>query len=187
MQGVPEVNIRKKRRKNTVSLESRERSRRQYRPRRVRILFVGEAPPASGRFFYHADSGLYRAIRDTFVTAFPSLRSSKGTFLETFRAMGCYLLDLCGEPVDRMNLHLRRCICLDGEARLARRLRKLRPMMIVTVVRSIGSNVRRAEAAAGWCGLHLELPYPGRWHHFRVTFRRKLTPLLRTALRGKQQ
>ena len=176
-----------KRPKNTVSLESRERSRRQYRPRRVRILFVGEAPPASGRFFYHADSGLYRAIRDTFVTAFPSLRSSKGTFLETFRAMGCYLLDLCGEPVDRMNLHLRRCICLDGEARLARRLRKLRPMMIVTVVRSIGSSVRRAEAAAGWCGLHLELPYPGRWHHFRMTFRRKLTPLLRTALRGKQQ
>ena len=176
-----------KRPKNTVSLESRERSRRQYRPRRVRILFVGEAPPASGRFFYHADSGLYRAIRDTFVTAFPSLRSSKGKFLETFRAMGCYLLDLCGEPVDRMNLHLRRCICLDGEARLARRLRKLRPMMIVTVVRSIGSNVRRAEAAAGWCGLHLELPYPGRWHHFRMTFRRKLTPLLRTALRGKQQ
>jgi len=187
MQGVPEVNIRKKRPKNTVSLESRERSRRQYRPRRVRILSVAEAPPASGRFFYHADSGLYRAIRDTFVTAFPSLRSSKGTFLETFRAMGCYLLDLCGEPVDRMNLHLRRCICLDGEARLARRLRKLRPMMIATVVRSIGSNVRRAEAAAGWCGLHLELPYPGRWHHFRMAFRRKLTPLLRTALRGKQQ
>jgi hypothetical protein len=141
MQGVPEVNIRKKRPKNTVSLESRERSRRQYRPRRVRILFVGEAPPASGRFFYHADSGLYRAIRDAFVTAFPSLRSSKGKFLETFRAMGCYLLDLCGEPVDRMNLHLRRCICLGGEARLARRLRKLRPMMIVTVVRSIGSNI----------------------------------------------
>jgi hypothetical protein len=176
-----------KRPQSTVSLESRERLRRQYRPRRVRILFVGEAPPASGRFFYHADSGPYRAIRDTFVTAFPSLRSSKGKFLETFRAIGCYLLDLCGEPVDRMNLHLRRCICLDGEARLACRLRKLRPMMIVTVVRSIGSNVRRAEAAAGWCGLHLELPYPGRWHHFRVTFRRKLTPLLRTALRGKQQ
>ena len=50
MQGVPEVNIRKKRPKNTVSLESRERSRRQYRPRRVRILFVGEAPPVSGPY-----------------------------------------------------------------------------------------------------------------------------------------
>jgi hypothetical protein len=84
------------------SLESREGLRRQYQPRRVRILFVGEAPPASGRFFYRADSGLYRAIRDTFVTAFPSLRSSNAEFLEAFRAMGCYLVDLCGEPVDRL-------------------------------------------------------------------------------------
>ena len=31
---------------------ARERLRRRYRPARVRILFVGEAPPASGRFFY---------------------------------------------------------------------------------------------------------------------------------------
>jgi len=175
------------RRKKAASLESRERLRRQYRPRRVRILFVGEAPPASGRFFYHADSGLYRAIRDTFMAAFPSLRSSNGKFLHAFRGMGCYLVDLCGKPVDRMDRNSRRYVCEVGEARLARRLRKLRPMIIITVVRSIGSNIRRAEAAAGWCGLHLELPYPGRWHHFRVTFRRKLTPLLRTALPNKDQ
>ena len=173
--------------RSTISLESRERLRRQYRPRRVRILFVGEAPPASGRFFYHADSGLYRAIRDAFATVFPSLRSSDGRFLESFRAMGCYLVDLCGKPVDRLDRTSRRCVCEAGEARLAHRLRKLRPIIIVTVVRSIGSNVRRAEAAAGWCGLHLELPYPGRWHRFRLTFRRKLTPVLRSALRSKQE
>jgi hypothetical protein len=172
--------------KNAVSLESRERLRRQYRPRRVRILFVGEAPPASGRFFYHADSGLYRAIRDTFVTAFPSLRSSNAKFLESFRAMGCYLVDLCGKPVDQMDRTSRRRVGVAGEARLVRRLRKLRPMIIVAVVRSIGSNVRRAEVAAGWSGLHLELPYPGRWHRFRMTFRRKLVPLLRAAFRRKQ-
>jgi hypothetical protein len=39
----------------------REHLRKHYRPDRVRILFVGESPPASGRFFYQADSGLYRA------------------------------------------------------------------------------------------------------------------------------
>ena len=168
-------------RKHGVSLSSRERLRRQYRPRRVRILFVGEAPPASGRFFYRADSGLYRAICDTFMVAFPSLRSSRKPFLETFRDMGCYLVDLCGKPVDRMKLPLRRRVCRDGEPRLALRLRRLRPLAVVTVVRSIGNNVRRAEAAAGWSGLHVELPYPGRWHRFRMDFRRKLIPVLRTA------
>jgi hypothetical protein len=172
--------------RGAVSLKSRERLRRQFQPRRVRILFVGEAPPASGRFFYRADSGLYRAIRDTFMTAFPSLRSSNGEFLEAFCEMGCYLVDLCGEPVDQMRPQLRHCVCVEGEARLAHMLRKLHPMIIVTVVRSIGSSVRRAEAAAGWSGRHLELPYPGRWHHLRMTFRRKLTPLLRTALRVEQ-
>ena len=50
---------------------SKERLRQRQRPRRVIILFVGEAPPASGRFFYQADSGLYRAIREAFVKAFP--------------------------------------------------------------------------------------------------------------------
>ena len=100
--------------------------------------------------------------------------------------MGCYLVDLCGQPVDRMNRHQRRRICEAGEARLARRLRKLRPMIIITVVRSVGSNVRRAEAAARWSSLHLELPYPGRWHRARVIFRQKLTPLLRRVLRSNQ-
>jgi hypothetical protein len=51
------------------------------------------------------------------------------------------------------------------------------------LVRSIASNVRRAKAAAGWSGVYLELPYPGRWHRFRLAFRRKLIPLLRKALR----
>jgi hypothetical protein len=85
----------------TALVWSRESGlRRQYWTVRVRLLFVGEAPPASGRFFYRADSGLYRAIRDTFVTAWPSLRSSDRQFLEALRAMGCYLLDLRAEPVD---------------------------------------------------------------------------------------
>ena len=169
--------------KRTTTLHAREQIRRQYRPRRVRILFVGEAPPASGRFFYQADSGLYRAIRDTFEAALPSLRSADDDFLEAFRALGCYLVDLCGTPVDRMHRRLRRHICAAGEARLARRLRQLRPNIVVVLVRSIRCNVRRAEAAAGWSGVYLELPYPGRWHRFRLAFRRKLIPLLRKALR----
>ena len=75
---------------------ARERLRRRYRPARVRILFVGEAPPASGRFFYQADSGLYRAVRQTFLSAFPELKRAE--FLESFRKLDCYLVDLCRSP-----------------------------------------------------------------------------------------
>ena len=154
----------------------RESLRRRYRPDRVRILFVGEAPPVSGRFFYHGDSGLYRAVRDTFIVAFPSL--PKIEFLDAFRAFGGYLVDLCGQPVDHMPLSTRTSICCAGEVRLARTIRALRPMVIVTLVSSIRASVKRAQIVAGWSGLHLELPYPGRWKHHRVEFQRQLVPVL---------
>ena len=159
---------------------AKENLRMRYRPDCVRILFVGESPPASGRFFYQADSGLYRAIRDTFLTALPSLRKTE--FLDSFRALGCYLVDLCREPVDKMSSDDRRCACRAGEVRLAQTIRALRPEIIVTIVRSIGSNVKRAQERAAWSGVHLELPYPGRWYRARMQFAQQLVPLLRKTL-----
>jgi len=158
---------------------ARERLRRRHQPERVRILFVGEAPPASGRFFYQADSGLYRAIRETFIEAFPNLRHRP--FLKSFQSLGCYLVDLCGKPVDRMEVRPRQRLSAAGESRLSKKIRQLDPETIVVVVRSIGNVVRRAELRAGWSGLHVELPYPGRWHHYRKEFRRKLVLLLRAS------
>ena len=76
----------------TTDSSGRERLRKRYRPERVQILFVGESPPASGRFFYQADSGLYRAVKETFLTAIAPL--AKNDFLDSFRSLGCYLVDL---------------------------------------------------------------------------------------------
>jgi len=159
---------------------AREQLRKQYRPDRIRILFVGESPPASGRFFYQADSGLYRAMREAFVQAFPSLKNAQ--FLDALCALGGYLVDLCGEPVDDLPQDARRQACARGEKRLAQKIRALRPHTIVTVVRSIRTSVKRAQENADWSGRHLELPYPGRWHRHRAKFRRLLVPFLRRNL-----
>jgi hypothetical protein len=156
---------------------ARERLRASYRPATVRVLFVGEAPPASGRFFYQADSGLYRAVRDAFAGMFPDVREND--FLESFRWLGCYLVDLCDRPVDRLPRNQRVQACLQGEVRLARILKRLRPELVITVVRSISANVSRARRRAGWSGTHIELPYPGRWHHHRAAFIRAIKPVLR--------
>jgi len=163
-----------------LSANARERLRRSFRAGKVRILFVGEAPPASGRFFYRADSGLYRAIRDTFLTALPALPEED--FLHSFQALGCYLVDLCGEPVDHMDSEARLGICRAGEVRLARTIQFLRPTAIVTLVRSIRSNVERAQDRARWSGPQLVLPYPGRWKRNRMAFQRGLIPFLRETL-----
>jgi hypothetical protein len=171
----------KRSRADVKATAARERLRRSYRPRRVRLLFVGESPPDSGRFFYRADSGLYRAIRKTFVDVFPSLADSD--FLEAFQEMDCYLVDLCGEPVDRMDAASRRRACRDGEVRLSATIRRLRPKIIVTLVRSIAENVRRAEVRAKWRGERVEVPYPGRWQRHRVEFAKTLAPVLLRELR----
>jgi hypothetical protein len=163
--------------------DARERLRRRYRPVRVRLLFVGESPPASGLFFYQADSGLYRAVRRTFITTFPELENVD--FLDAFRALDCYLVDLCGLPVDRMDRKERGETCNAGVIRLSRMIRQMRPKIIVTLVRSIVENVRRAESLAGWRGERVELPYPGRWKKHRLEFAAALTPVLQQEFRIK--
>jgi hypothetical protein len=168
---------------NSEAARARERLRRRYRPAHVHLLFVGEAPPASGRFFYQADSGLYRAIRGAFVAALPDLRDTD--FLESFRALNCYLVDLCGRPVDRLDTAPRRQARTEGESRLSRIFRQLQPQVVITVVRSIVPNVLRAQQRSNWMGVHLVLPYPGRWKHHRAAFDELLIPVLRKELTKK--
>jgi len=93
-----------------------------------------------------------------------------GNFLAKFRDAGWYLVDLCPEPVDDLDPKSRREACRDGEAALSRAIARLGPLMIVTVVRSIESNVIRSAGGAGWHGTFLHLPYPGRWSRFRAVF-----------------
>lgn len=160
-----------------------EALRRSYKPRRVRLLFVGESPPASGRFFYAGDSGLYRAMLEVFQGADPAIDG--GTFLEVFRASGCYLVDLCSEPVDRMPAALRRAAREAGEESLARAITALRPEVIATLLRSIEGNVARAIARANWTGPTIDLPYPGRWATLRAEFVGRLTPVIAGLVRAE--
>jgi hypothetical protein len=156
---------------------ARNKLRRQYFPDRLSVLFIGEAPPASGRFFYRKDSGLYRAFRGAFQLVDPTINDEN--FLRVFRASGCYLIDLCGRPVDQLTLAARRAACIAGEPELSRKLKTLRPETIVPVVHSIRDNVNRAVVGTGWIGERLDLPYPGRWKRHREIFISQLVPLIR--------
>ena len=159
------------------SRRRRERLRQEYRPAAVRLLFVGESPPASGRFFYRRDSGLYRAMREAFQLIDPSIADS--TFLRVFRESGCYLFDLCAEPVDRLSAMERRDACRLAERNLSRAIDRLQPAMIATLLRSIESNVLASIADAHWRGSVLHLPYPGRWKRHREAFVCELVPTIR--------
>jgi uracil DNA glycosylase superfamily protein len=155
----------------------RETLRKSFRPACIHLLFIGEAPPVSGRFFYSANSGLYRAMRMAFQIADSTINNE--TFLAAFQQRGCYLTDLCLEPVDHLAPDERRALRRNGEARLARQLRRLRPVVIAPVLRSISKNVENAVSSARWRGDIVELPYPGRWSRNREAFIQALVPILR--------
>jgi len=100
------------------------------------------------------------------------------TFLETFQSSGCYLIDLCPEPVDHLDASERRAVCRASEKPLSRTIARLQPPAIATVVRSIEGNVARAAALAEWQCPVTHLPYPGRWSRHRLVFVDTLLPAI---------
>lgn len=169
---------------NDTSRSEQERLRRRFRPAHLHLLFIGESPPASGRFFYRGDSGLYRALLATFRSVDPLI--SDNNFLDLFRAAGCYLIDLCHEPVDQLDPKSRSAVCRASEETLSTTIALLQPAAIATVVRSIESNVVRALAGTEWRGRCIHLPYPGRWSRLKHEFIQSLGPTVAELLRHRR-
>jgi hypothetical protein len=126
-----------------------EELRRRYRPHPIKVLFVGESPPARGTFFYKGDSGLARYTKLSFQQAYSLSDLAMADFLHGFKAAGCYLDDLCLEPVNRMNALDRRAAWKREVEPFARRLATDSPRIIVPILRSIESSVRQAAERAG--------------------------------------
>jgi hypothetical protein len=98
-----------------------------------------------------------------FVAALPALEGKD--FLEEFRRLGCYLDDLCLEPVNGLDAldPLRVAARAEGQERLAEHIRIWRPKAIVVVMVAIAENVARAAREAGLEDVQEHvLPFPGR-------------------------
>lgn len=148
-----------------------EELRHQFLPEQINVLLVGESPPAGGTFFYRADSLLYEATKEAFQASMPDLLRGGG-FLDRFRALGCYLDDLCLVPVNHLKLDKplakakRLRLRHDGEEALAERLRSHPPRTIIVAMIGIAENVARAAELAGVPDVPRSvLPFPGRKAH----------------------
>ena len=153
------------------------RLRRRYRPDDVRVLFVGESPPAGDTFFYRANSKLYHATREAFTAAIPSLHR-QSDFLRAFQQLGCYLDDLSVSAVN--HLDMRDPQRLDARARgiapLARRVRYLEPQAVCVVMKAIERDVGQAIERAGLGAPVVALPFPAR---HRAQYVEQLTLLVK--------
>jgi hypothetical protein len=144
--------------------ESVERSRQAYRPATVRVLFVGESPPANGTFFYFGKSNLAQYTHEAFERVYGQTTDPQ-EFLEAFRERGFYLVDLCQTPVNRLVKRARRAARRAGVEELTGMLRELRPDRIVVVMKAIEPAVMKAVEAAGLQGTPVDvLPFPAYGH-----------------------
>lgn len=158
-------------------MTANERLRRRCRPDGVRVLFVGESPPAGGTFFYRANSKLYDATREAFETAIPALLR-EDDFLAAFQRLGCYLDDLCLTPVNHLDMRDPKRLAerQRGVAPLARRMKSLQPNVVCVVLKAIVPDVNRAIAKAELDAMHEAVPFPAR---HRPQYVAQLTVLVR--------
>ncbi|HSO30585.1 MAG TPA: ribbon-helix-helix domain-containing protein [Candidatus Sulfomarinibacteraceae bacterium] len=156
---------------------SRLRSR--YRPDGVRVLFVGESAPAGGTHFYLANSNLFRATRESFGRGLDLPNPPDGSaFLDWFKELGCWLVDIAGRPANQLPAGERRAEVEGGVTRLAGTLRETHPERVIVLIRRIAPDVRRAAALAGLDDRSIDvLPFPIR--QWRSTFVEQLAAIMR--------
>lgn len=154
--------------KGRISMDAgryREELRLSYRPAEVRVLFIGESPPANGTFFYLENSNLWLYTRKAFQSVYGAALPKDMSFCEFFMSKGCYLEDLCLVPVNRMNKAERQRACKASAALLARRISLLSPKAVICVRMSIVRQVRSAMAKAGLQAVPMySLPFPSCGH-----------------------
>jgi hypothetical protein len=142
-----------------------EELRQVHRPDKVRVLFIGESPPAGGTFFYRGDSDLCRHTQEAFSAAFGTGFAGAGDFLIHFWRAGCYLDDLCLVPVNHLSKAERRRERKRGVAPLAERIGAMSPGAVVVVMKGIAPQVEQAVKRAGLTRVPLySLPFPAMGH-----------------------
>jgi len=147
-------------------LDTLEKLRNSYYPKSgVKVLFVGESPPAGGTFFYLADSHLYIYTKKAFLEVFSQKMQDDNGFLDYFKEMGCYLDDLCYEPINNLPKAKRQLMRNDSEKCLANRIKCYNPEAIIIVIKAIEKNVWNAIYKAGVDTSHVySLPFPANGH-----------------------
>jgi hypothetical protein len=146
----------------------REKVREQYRPRRPTLLFVGESPPSSGKFFYFGSGIVFASTKRAFAQAFHRSFSNSEDFFHFFGRCGCYLDDISHDAIDDLPvLERKQAIngCIDS---FAQRLRDYKPDAIIVFLKRIASPVTIAASLANIPREKLMfLPFPGNGHQNR--------------------
>ncbi|OBK23801.1 hypothetical protein A5634_05040 [Mycobacterium asiaticum] len=145
----------------TDSAEQRSRrahAAEQYRPERIRLLLIAEAPPADpNRYFYfhevNAYDSLFRHVARSLLAVDPT-RENKPELLAQLKQDGVFLIDLNPDPIDGTPLN-------SYVPELVHRVQELSPERIVLIKATVYDAAYRTLAAAGLPVSSVRIPFPG--------------------------
>lgn len=153
---------------NDVKSSDLEEIRKKYRPNKIHVLFIGESAPAGGTFFYLANSNLYRYTQESYESVYKEECIKGIDFLNFFKNLGCYLEDLCLEPVNNLNNNNRKLKRNEYVNSLTERIRKANPKSIIVVMLSIRENVEESIRLSGIGDIPIYyLPFPSQGNQRR--------------------
>lgn len=118
-----------------------QKLRESYRPDKIKLLFIAEAPPENNTFFYSAKSFFYDYTKQIFNELFEDEINKFDEFLFFFKNKGCFLDDLCHEPKTFKEISREKDFYIDE---LQNRLKIFNPQAIIITPKEIDGIVREA-------------------------------------------
>ena len=142
-----------------VARRRRAAAAARWRPDRIDLLLVAEAPPSAlERYFYFEDvpvhDSLFRHVVEAALGDKPT--RDKAPYLDELRAQGVFLVDLSVDPFDDRREAIPRCV-----PDLVRRARDLNPARIVLIGAAVYDAAYAVLRQAGLPVVDQRLPYPG--------------------------
>lgn len=137
----------------------RRKSAKQYKPERIKLLLIAEAPPSAlDRYFYFPAVGthdsLFRYVSALVLGREPS-RANKPELLDALRDAGVFLIDVSEEPIrDKSDLPA----CVAG---LVSRVAKLKPEHLILIKATVFDVAYFALRDAGQPVVERMVPFPG--------------------------
>lgn len=131
-----------------MNIDQYEIRREKFRPSKIRVLFIGESRPANGTFFFSGDSRLAKFTREAFYPEDGKIPEMQ-CFLQKFYSLGCFLVDLCPNPVNHLPKRERKRARREAELELAETIKTTQPVAIVVVMIGIANSVKQAAVITG--------------------------------------
>jgi hypothetical protein len=150
--------------------------RQKYKPDDVRVLLVGESPPANGTFFYDR-SLMTTYTKNAFETATGKSFPSNIEFFEYMKNSGFYLEDVSHVPVNEFVHQERETKLVEESERFAERVAEMNLEAVVVVLKKIEKIVRSSLKKVGCDAEFYVLPFPGNGH--QTKYQAQLIPIVR--------